>query len=210
MGFNPVIFILQSSWDSNWIARRATLVIKAAHSEHGCSCVFAWPCQPSISTLLTQGVFALLGYTETMKELQFSIEINAPKEIVWDTLWQDVTFREWAGTIDPGTYMVGEMKEGNEIQFISSKNGYGVTSLVEKLIPTEFLLLRHRADTQGNGTQERAQEWTGGEESYSLTEKDGITTLTVAFDVPPELEEYFRINYPKALERVKALAERKK
>ncbi len=145
-----------------------------------------------------------------MKKLQFSIEINAPKEGVWDTLWQDETLREWANIIDPGTYMVGDLKEGNEIQFISSSSGYGVTSLVEKLVTSEFLLLRHRADTQEDGKRLREKEWTGGEESYSLAEKDGSTTLTVAFDVPPELEEYFKVNYPKALERVKVLAERKK
>jgi uncharacterized protein YndB with AHSA1/START domain len=141
-----------------------------------------------------------------MKEMQFSIEINATKERVWDTLWQDETLREWAGIIDPGTYMVGELKEGNEVQFISG-NGYGVTSLVERLIPGEFLLLRHQADTQERGKQEREKEWTGGKESYSLAEKNGITNLTVTFDVPSEMEEYFKINYPKALERVKVLAE---
>lgn len=143
-----------------------------------------------------------------MKEMQFSIEINASRERVWDTLWQDETLREWAGIIDAGTYMVGDLKEGNEIQFISG-NGYGVTTLVEKLVANEFLLLRHQADTQDSGKQEREKQWTGGEESYSLAEKNGTTTLTVAFDVPTELEEYFKINYPKALERVKVLAERK-
>ena len=144
-----------------------------------------------------------------MKEVQFRVEIHASRERVWDTLWQDETLREWAGIIDPGTHMVGDLKEGNELQFISA-NGYGVTSLVAKLTAGEFLLLRHRADTQGNGKRERAQEWTGGEESYSLSEKDGTTTLIAAFDVPPEMEDYFKINYPKALERVKVLAERKK
>ena len=145
-----------------------------------------------------------------MKEIQFQVEIKAPKERVWDTLWQDETLREWAGIIDPGTYMVGDLKEGNEVQFISAENGYGVTTLVEKLVAYEFLLFRHQADTQDSGKQERAQDWTGGKESYSLAEKDGTTTLTAVFDVPPEQEEYFQDNYPKALERVKALAERKK
>src|SRR5688572_19179835 len=139
-----------------------------------------------------------------MKEMQFVVEINAPKEKVWDTLWQDETLREWAGIIDPGTHMVGDLKEGNEVQFISG-NGYGVTSLVEKLTANEFLLFRHSADTQGNGEQEREKEWTGGKESYALEEKDGTTALTAAFDVPLELEEYFKDNYPKALERVKEL-----
>ena len=141
--------------------------------------------------------------------MQFTIEIHATRERVWDTLWQDETLREWAGIIDPGTYMVGELKVGNEVQYISG-NGYGVTSLVEKLVAGEFLLLRHSADTKDSGKEEREKEWTGGTESYSLAEKDGTTTLTVAFDVPPDLEEYFKINYPKALERVKILSERKK
>lgn len=143
-----------------------------------------------------------------MKEIQFSIEVKASKQKVWDTMWQDETFRQWASIIDPGTYMVGELKEGNEIQFISAENGYGVTSLVEKLIPGEFLLLRHHADTQEKGEQERDKQWTGGKESYTLTEKDGTTNLTVAFDVPLELEEYFNVNYPKALEKLKELAEK--
>jgi hypothetical protein len=142
-----------------------------------------------------------------MREMQFRVEINATKETVWNTLWQDKTFREWAGIIDPGTYMVGELKEGNEIQFISG-NGYGVTSLVEKLTANEFLLLRHQADTQDEGKRERTREWTGGKERYLLAEKDGTTTLVAAFDVPPELEKYFKDNYPKALEQVKILAER--
>lgn len=145
-----------------------------------------------------------------MKKMQFSIAINATKETVWDTLWQDETFREWASIIDPGTYMVGELKEGNEVQYISAENGYGVTSLVEKLVAGEFVLLRHNADTQDTGKRERPKEWTGGEESYSLAEKDNITTLTVAFDVPTKMEEYFQVHYPKALERVKVLAERNK
>jgi hypothetical protein len=145
-----------------------------------------------------------------MKELQCSIEIHATQARVWDTLWQDETFREWASIIDPETYMVGDLKEGHEIQFISGASGYGVTSVVEKLVAGEFLLLRHRADTQEDGKREREKEWTGGEERYSLAEKDGTTTLTVAFDVPPALEEEFKVNYPKALERVKVLAERKK
>ena len=142
-----------------------------------------------------------------MKEMQFSIEISAAKEKVWDTLWQDETFRQWAGIIDPGTHIVGDLKEGNEVQFISA-NGYGVTSLVEKLRVNEFLLFRHQADTQDEGRQEREKEWTGGEESYSLGEESDMTTLTVVFGAPSELEEYFKVNYPKALERVKDLAER--
>ena len=142
-----------------------------------------------------------------MKEIQFSIEINASKKRVWATLWEDVTFRDWASMIDEGTYMKGVMKEGNEIQFISSVNGYGVTSLIEKLNPNEFVLFRHSADTKECGQQEREKEWTGGTESYSLTEINGVTTLMIKTDVPQEQEETFNIRFPIALERIKTLAE---
>ncbi len=42
-----------------------------------------------------------------MKQIQFSIEINASKEKVWATLWDDKSFRDWANIIDEGTYMKG-------------------------------------------------------------------------------------------------------
>jgi uncharacterized protein YndB with AHSA1/START domain len=142
-----------------------------------------------------------------MNEMQFSIEISAPKEKVWDVLWQDATIREWAGIIDPGTYMVGELTQGSEVAFISAENGYGVTSLVEKVTPNEYVLLRHSADTKESGTEERDKQWTGGAESYELIESYGVTTLKVAFDVPEELEEYFTTTYPKALKKIKELAE---
>lgn len=144
-----------------------------------------------------------------MKKFQFSIDINASKEQVWNTLWEDASFRDWANTIDEGTYIKGDLKEGNEIQFLSSVNGYGVTSLVAEFKPNEAILFRHSADTQDYGGQEREKEWTGGEEGYSLTEKDGVTHLIVTLDLPPEQEETFHIRLPKALERIKALAENK-
>lgn len=141
-----------------------------------------------------------------MNQIQFAVEIHSTKQKVWDTLWQDETFRQWAGIIDPGTYMIGELLEGNEVQFIS-ENGYGVTSYVEKVVVGESLQLRHSADTQDSGQQGREKEWTGGAEIYSLAEKDGVMTLNVIFDVPPDMVEYFQDNYPKALQMVKALAE---
>ena len=143
-----------------------------------------------------------------MKTIEFSIEINAAKECVWATLWEDATFRDWASLIDEGTYMKGIMKEGNEIQFLSSVNGYGVTSLLATLDPNEYVLFRHNADTKESGQQEREKEWTGGTESYSLSEKNGVTTLIVKIDVPQEQEETFRIRIPEALERIKTLAEK--
>ena len=50
-----------------------------------------------------------------MQKMQFSIEIEAPREKVWQTLFDDKTFRDWGNIIDEGQYMVGELAEGNEV-----------------------------------------------------------------------------------------------
>jgi hypothetical protein len=45
-------------------------------------------------------------------------------------------------------------------------------------------------------------------ESYSLAEKDGVTTLTVELNVSRGQEEMSKVRFPKALKRVKILAEK--
>lgn len=142
-----------------------------------------------------------------MPQLQFTTKIKATKQKVWETLWNDKTFRDWASIIDEGTYMEGEIIEGQTVRFISSVSGYGVTSLVEKLVSYEFVLLKHMADTKDNGKNTREKEWTGGTESYSLIEQDGFTTLTIKTEVPKELEKIFLESMPKALEMIRELGE---
>ena len=142
-----------------------------------------------------------------MKTLTFSITISAPKETVWAALWQEDSFRVWANFIDEGTYIKGVLRERNEVQFLSAVNGYGVTSLVEKLRQNELLVLRHRADTKESGQRKRKNEWTGGLERYTLTENLGITTLLVEMDTPEELETVFQQRFPQALACIKKLAE---
>lgn len=144
-----------------------------------------------------------------MHQQTFSTTIDAPKETVWSVLWSDETFRDWASIIDEGTYLAGEMKEGNTVQFISSVNGYGVTSFIEKCVPNELVLFRHQKDTKDHGEGEREDEWSGGTERYVLEEKDDVTTLTLTSEIPPELKEIFEDRTPKALARIKVLAEGK-
>ena len=142
-----------------------------------------------------------------MKKLHYTIDIKASREIVWKTLWDEATFHDWASLIDEGTYMQGIMKEGSEVQFISSTNGYGVTSFIEKLIVNEYVLFKHQADTIEHGQDIREIEWTGGTESYHLIDKDDKTELIIWLDVPLHQEETFNERVPRALYRVKELSE---
>lgn len=140
-----------------------------------------------------------------MKEYQFSININAPKEKVWSIMWNDNTFRDWANYIDEGMYMVGEMKEGNSVHFVSPINNYGVISKIEKLIPDECVIFKHQVDTIGN--VKRDNEWSGGTESYELYFENGITTLITKTELPIEQIETFNTFVPQSLNRIKELSE---
>ncbi len=142
-----------------------------------------------------------------MKNLEFIIDISATKEKVWSVLWEDKSFRDWASIIDKGTFLKGEMQEGNTIQFINSINGYGVTSLITKLVTNEIAEFKHNSDTKDFGEVERDSEWTGGTERYELSENNGITTLKLVSTVPTSQVEMTEERYPKALGRIKALAE---
>lgn len=139
-----------------------------------------------------------------VKKLQFSIKIEASKEKVWNILWDDKTFRDWANNIDEGMYLLGDLKKGNVVHFMSP-TGYGVKSRIIKFIPNQLISFQHTEDTLEEQT--RKKEWTGGVESYLLEENGGITTLTIETDVPPEQEETFNDRMPKALKRIKILSE---
>lgn len=141
--------------------------------------------------------------------MRHSIKIRASKEKVWEVLWNDRTLRNWANIIDEGTYMEGELLEGQEVRFMSA-SGYGVTCRVEKLIPYEHVSFQQVADIkvgEDGSIEKRDKQWTGGRESYDLEGTDGKVTLSITQDVPQELVDYFEKAMPRALERVKILAE---
>lgn len=144
-----------------------------------------------------------------MIKLEFSIKIKADRKTIWETLFGETTFPLWAGIIDEGTYMKGSLKEGQEVQFLSGSSGYGVTSLVERLIDNQYVLFRHKADTKDLGKETRDREWTGGSESYQLIEDGESTKLTVTTEVPKIMEQYFKDIQMVAMECIRKLAEEK-
>ena len=41
-----------------------------------------------------------------MEKLHFSVNINASKEKVWQTLWDDTTYRKWTSAFSETSYAV--------------------------------------------------------------------------------------------------------
>ncbi len=145
-----------------------------------------------------------------MKKLNFSTRINAPREKVWNTLWNDATYRAWTSAFAEGSYAkTDNWKEGTRVLFLDP-NGQGMVSMVATNRPNEYMSFKHLGEVK-NGVEdtssEKVQGWSGAMESYTLKEENGKTTLVVEMDSTDEFSDYFTRTWPQALKKVKELSE---
>lgn len=142
-----------------------------------------------------------------MITLNFSVTINAPKEKVWDSLWNDANYREWTSAFSPGSFAETDWQEGSPVKFLSP-SGDGMSSLIEKKVPNEEMTFKHLGEIKGG--VESSKEWAGARESYRLKEINGVTELTVSMDSTEDFQSYFQDTFPKALAVVKQISEQQK
>jgi uncharacterized protein YndB with AHSA1/START domain len=144
-----------------------------------------------------------------MKPLHFSVDINAPRDRVWQVLWNDDTYREWTSAFSPGSRAVSDWKQGSRIQFLDDE-GHGMDAVIEKLVPNEFMSFKHLAVIQDGKVQpldEKTKEWSGDHENYTLSERNGVTTVNVDLEAPEAYVDMFSDKFPQALRRLKDVAE---
>lgn len=146
-----------------------------------------------------------------MEKLNFSVSINAPKEKVWKTLWDDDTYRKWTSVFNPESHAETDWKEGSKVLFLDDK-GSGMVSKVAANRPNEFMSFQHLGEVH-NGVEDtesdKVKAWAGSMENYTLKETGGGTELLVEMDINEEYKEMFSNMFPKALEQVKLLSENK-
>lgn len=144
-----------------------------------------------------------------MKKEKFTVSIEAPKEKVWQILWNDDTYPKWTAVFSPGSKAVSDWKEGSKILFVNENND-GMHSVIAKKINTEIMNFKHLGMVK-NGIElpedEISKSWSGATENYFLSEANGITTLTVEMDIVEEYSDYFNEKFPLALKIVKELTE---
>lgn len=145
-----------------------------------------------------------------MEKLRFSTSINAPKEKVWNVLWDENSYRKWTSAFMEGSHAVTDnWKEGTKVLFLDPK-GRGMVSMVAVNKPNEFMSFKHLGEVL-NGiedtTSERVKAWAGAEENYTLKEAGNKTELHIDMDITEEFKDMFINIWPKALENVKQLAE---
>ena len=146
-----------------------------------------------------------------MGKMNFSIDINAPKEKVWSVLWNDDSYRVWTTPFAEGSYAkTDNWKEGSKVLFLSP-GGDGMVSKVASNKKDEFMSFEHLGVVK-NGVEDTESDsvkaWSGAKENYRLTDINGKTKLLVDMDSTDEFKDYFLKTWPVALDKVKELSEK--
>jgi uncharacterized protein YndB with AHSA1/START domain len=155
---------------------------------------------------------------EDFEGMHFSIVINAPKEKVWHTMLDLDTYKIWTEVFAPGSSYEGDWSEGSKMLFIGpDENGKmgGMVSQIKESRPYEFVSIEYNGvvkDGKEITTGEEAKEYAGSLENYTFKEMDGKTEVIVDLlgseEIGEELKQYFQDSWPKALQKLKELAEK--
>lgn len=145
-----------------------------------------------------------------MERIYFKIEIDAPKEKVWNILLGETTYPIWTAPFSEGSRAVTDWQVGSKTLFLNAE-GDGMISKIAEHIPNEYISIHHLG-MYINGVEdyesEEVKKWANAYESYKLSIVDGKSLLSIETDTTEDHKDYFEKTWPKALEKVKELAEK--
>lgn len=139
-----------------------------------------------------------------------SIDIQAPREKVWEVLFNDKYTRIWYAEFSEGTYAQTDWQPGSKAVF-RDKSGFGmvgriITNKLYEKLSIEF----EGVFTDGKEDYESADahQVKGARETYILTEKEGGTQVSIESDMAQEHFESMSASWERALLKVKELSEK--
>ena len=145
-----------------------------------------------------------------MEKQEFRISIDAPREKIWNILWGEATYPVWTSAFAEGSRAETDWKKGSRAIFYDGKNNGMISSIADNR-PNEYMSIKHLG-TIKNGVEdmdsEETKQWAGALENYTLKNNQGKTELIVDMDISGQYKDYFLKTWPKALDKVKELAEK--
>lgn len=146
-----------------------------------------------------------------LKRLQWTVDIAAPAPKVCQTLIGPESYTHWTSAFGDGLYFEGSWQKGQRIRFLTPQ-GHGVISEVAEYRPNEFISIRHLGYIGDEGVEDTSSEairaWAPAYENYTFTATPQGTKLTVDQDITDDFASMPEA-WPKALEKLKALCEKR-
>lgn len=145
-----------------------------------------------------------------MKRKEYKAVISAPREKVWEILWGKETYPQWTSAFHEGSNAETDWEKGSKVYFTDG-SGSGMVAFIDDKIPNEYMSFRHvgqLVDGKEDLESEKVKEWAGSTENYRLKEANGKTELVVDLEISEDWEQHFNEAWPKALDKLKDLAEK--
>lgn len=144
------------------------------------------------------------------QRLHFTVCIDAPRQRVWDTLFDPQSYSEWTAPFCEGSSYEGSWESGTKMRFLTP-SGDGMVAEIAERRPGEFLSVRHLGEIR-QGVEDthspQVRGWAPAYENFSLSERaSGGTELRVDLDTTPAYAQFMQDTYPRALQRLQALCE---
>lgn len=123
------------------------------------------------------------------------------------------TYQEWTAPFHEGSTFDGNWEEGSEMKFIGpSEDGSvsGMYAVIAANRPYEFISIKHLGEFKdGERTPwPIAEGQEEGYENYTFKDTDTGTEVLVELTVPAEWKDMFDDMWPRALAKLKEIAER--
>ena len=138
-----------------------------------------------------------------------TIDINAKRDKVWNTLFNKEMYPKWASVFKEANYYQGEISLNSIVKFVDN-DGNGITSLVKVCTPNYQIVLESQTmvkDFEIDTTSDYNALLKGLKEVYTITENGEKTNLEIYYELPVEWMPVMEGSWSKAIVEIKKLAE---
>lgn len=147
----------------------------------------------------------------TIKTINKSIEINAPKGIVWQTLLDFESYKAWTAAFTEDSIIETDWEVGSKAVFKDGSET-GMVGHISEHIPEEVITIEYDGVIREgkeivDESDEEAKAFKGSEETYTVKENEGVTTLEIKSDMIEKYIDMLSDAWDKALENIKMIAE---
>ena len=144
-----------------------------------------------------------------IQTIKKSIDIDAPKEKVWEVLLLDKYTLRWYAAFSPGSHAETDWQIGSKAIFKDNSNE-GLVGTIVVNRPAEVISIDYQgvvSKGQEDYDSDLAQAINGCCETYRLLDKDGLTQLAINLDMGAEYFDIMSAAWDKALQQIKEFSE---
>lgn len=143
-----------------------------------------------------------------MKTIKKTIQIDAPKEKVWNVLLEDDYNRIWMAEFMEGSHAKTDWIVGHTVRFLDAKNS-GIVGKIAAKQPYDLIEIVYDGEVK-NGEDDfesdSAKAMKGAKENYYLSEENGVTTLSIESDMDDSYADMMSVAWDKALDKIGELS----